>query len=200
MGMNKLLNYLNLLTSLVLLVFLYTQVLDIWDKGSKEYPGHVHKIIYLDRNFDDIEQEHIIMAALQWSEATNHIVEYDVVQLPSREKIDVTRALFFVKVSADYPDVVIMDNIKKTTTLGYFQDRGPLPYISLIQDRLNEDNYEAVVLHELGHSLGLEHLEGPEGWNTLMYPYVDLGSDHITEKDLVQFCKLYKCDPKTLQH
>jgi hypothetical protein len=200
MGLNRLTNYLSFIASLVILLFLYIEVVDIYDKGPKEYPGHVHKIIYVDRNFDDLEQEHIIMAALKWSEATNHIVEYDVIQLPSKEQIDVTRALFFVKVSADYPDVVIMDNIKKTTTLGYFQNRGPLPYITLIDGRLNEETYEPVVLHELGHSLGLEHVEGPEGYGTLMYPYIDLGSDSITETDLEQFCKLYKCDPKKLKH
>src|SRR5207253_747034 len=125
--MAKLINYLSFITSLVLLFSLYIQVIDIYDKGPKEYPGHIHKIIYLDRNFNDVEQEHIIMAAMEWSAATNHIVEYDVIQLPSREKIDVTRALFFIKVSPDYPDVVIMDNLKKTTTLGYFNDRAVIP-------------------------------------------------------------------------
>ena len=201
MSLVKFLNYVQFFTSLALLFVFYFVVTDIYkDNTHKDRGNHVHTTIYVDRNFNDIEQEYIIEAAMEWGTATNHVAEFDVVQLPTREKIDVEHALIFIKVSADYPDIIIMDNIKKTTTLGYYDSKSALPYIALVSDRLDDFNYKEVVLHELGHSLGLEHIEGEEGMLTLMYPYVDLGSDHITEKDLEQFCKLYHCDAKKLQH
>ncbi len=201
MSLVKLTNYLSFLSTLIILFFFYFTLSDYYpSKFPKERPNHIHTTIYLDRNFNEVEQEYIMRAALEWAEATNHIAEFDVVQLPTRDKIDIQHALIMVKVSADYPDIILMDNIKKTTTLGYFDPKSPLPYISLVQDRLDDSNYKAVVLHELGHALGLEHIEGEEGILTLMYPYVDLGADHITKKDLEQFCKLYHCDVKKLKN
>jgi hypothetical protein len=201
MSLVKFLNYVHFFTSLALLFVFYFVVTDIYkDKDTKDRGTHVHTTIYVDRNFNDVEQEYIIEAAMEWTQATNHVAEFDVVQLPTREKIDVEHALIMIKVSADYPDIMIMDNIKKTTTLGYYDGKNALPYIALVSDRLDGFNYKEVVLHELGHSLGLEHVDGEEGMLTLMYPYVDLGSDVITDKDLEQFCKLYHCDVKKLKH
>lgn len=201
MSITKLTNYLSFLTTLIILTVFFFTLQDLYpSKFPKERPNHIHTTIYLDRNFNDVEQEYIMQAAWEWAESTNHIAEFDVVQLPTREKIDVQNGLIMVKVSADYPDIIIMDNIKKTTTLGYFDAKSPLPYIALVEDRLDDYTYKAVVLHELGHALGLEHIEGEKGMLTLMYPYIDLGNDHITPTDLEQFCELYHCDAKTLKH
>jgi len=201
MSLVKFLNYICFLTTVVLLFVFYFEVSEIYpNKFPKERPNHIHTTIYLDRNFNDVEVEYIMQAAWEWTETTNHIAEFDVVQLPTHDKVDVEHALIMVKVSADYPDIIIMDNIKKTTTLGYYDSKSVLPFIALVQDRLDDFNYKEVVLHELGHSLGLEHVDGEKGMLTLMYPYVDLGADHITQTDLEQFCELYHCDAKKLQH
>ena len=84
--------------------------------------------------------------------------------------------------------------------LGLFDKKSIIPCIILVSNRILENDYKAVVLHELGHSLGLEHNEGINGIDTLMYPSIDLGSNHITFRDGQQFCKLYHCDPNKLKY
>lgn len=172
--------------------------------GEDSRPDQPHVTLYVDRNFSEAEVDIIVGAALEWSKATNHTVEYSIVLLPTKEKPDLKNAVFITKRSVDDPRIILMDLIGDTQTLGIFEKRG-VKYIALVTARLNEDNYKSVVLHELGHSLGLKHLEGNANINTLMYPYMSIimedgtiipaGSDHITKKDLAQFCKLYRCNP-----
>jgi predicted Zn-dependent protease len=106
-------------------------------------------------------------------------------------------AIVIFNVTPDFPDIIILDSIKNYSTLGYYNSRG-LDYIALVDARISEANYNAVVMHELGHALGLEHPDlddHPEiGIGTLMYSMIDAGSNHITKDDLKQFCKLYHCD------
>lgn len=208
MRLLKVINYLTLLTTLAILISIFSFAATIYH-GPKVYPNHVHTTIYIDRNFDDFEQEKIISAAMKWTMATEHLVEYDIVQLPTYEKIDSKNGLFFVKISPDSPEIIVMDNIKKTSTLGYFESKYGLATISLVTDRLLDDSYEGVVMHEIGHSLGIDHLESLDDMDTLMFPYISMnvggviiptGSDHITDKDLVAFCKLYHCDASKLKH
>ena len=194
--------------SIIALLALFTFAITIYPE-PKPYPNHIHSTLYLDRNFDDFEQEAITKAALEWTSTTNHIVEFDIVQLPAHEKIDIAYAVIITKVSPDYPNVIILDAENGDNTLGYYDRNSVIPHIALVTDRLKDDKYSSVVLHELGHSLGLEHLEGSENLDTLMYPYVNIivngislpaGSDHITLKDGQKFCKLYHCDPMKLKY
>lgn len=208
MKLLKIINYLSFVITVSVLLTLFFFVSQIYP-GDEPYPDHVHITLYLDRNFYDYETDAITKAALEWSEATNHIVEYDIVQLPSEEPIKYSNSLFIVKKSPDDPKILLMDFASKTETLGVY-DRQGLPSISIVTERLADDNYKEVVLHELGHSLGLAHLEGQDNMDALMFPYTNIeldngdivpsGSDHITEKDLVAFCKLYRCDVSKLKH
>lgn len=198
MRLLKIISLLSLATVYGILLVLYTQVIDIYQ--PKVYPDHVHTTLYLGHDFSPEEQEIILEAALEWSQATNHIVEYDVVVLPTKNTIDVTKSVVFVKESPDHPEIMLMDFASKTKTLGLFNGRSQVPYIALVTERLDDENYKEVVLHELGHSLGLEHIKGTDGIGTLMYPYTDLGADFITETDLKKFCELYHCDASKLQH
>ena|SRR5277367_3520708 len=153
----------------------------------------VHRTLYLERTIDNNEKYGILAAAIEWNEATNGQVVFDIQTLP-QQHINMLDATIILNVSPDYPDIIILDGINQSSTLGYFNDDGGLPYIALIDVRIPNSYLTAVVLHELGHSLGLKHIKGVEGWGTLMCPSLNFGSNHITDTDLKQFCKIYHCD------
>ncbi len=201
----KVIHCLSLATIVALILVLFNFVSEIYP-DTPEYPKHAHITLYLDRNFSEDESEIIMQAALEWTRATNHIIDYDVVQLPSKEKIYFKDSVFITKRSIDDPQIILMDFTGKNKTLGVYERRG-VPYISIVADRLHSEDYKEVVLHELGHSLGIGHLEGDENIDTLMYPYTSInvdgiviktGNSHITKKDLIAFCKLYHCDVNNL--
>lgn len=197
--MSRLINYLSFFVSIFFLGFLFAQVQQI-HPAPKPYPTHAHITLYLDRNFDDFEQETIISAAMEWTETTNHIIEYDVVQLPTLGSMDLENGVFITKITPDHPSIILLDQTNKNTTLGYFDINSYLPHIAIVSDRIRDTDYRAVILHELGHSLGLSHNEGVENIGTLMFPTIDLGSAHITMTDGKKFCKLYHCDPMKLKY
>jgi hypothetical protein len=163
---------------------------------SKHYESRVlpvHKTLYLSREINDEEMFCIIDASLEWSEVTNGQVIFDVKRLPQKN-FDKENAIVIFNVDPDFPDIILMDGTRGPVTLGYYDHSYGLSYIALVDNRLDDNNYEEVVLHELGHSIGLEHSGGADGIGTLMYPNVDEGSYHVTDKDLKQLCELYHCD------
>ncbi len=200
--------YLGFAITLSLLLVFYGVVSDIYP-GQATYPDHAHITLYIDRTFDEMETDAIMKAAWEWSTATNHIIEYDIIQLPTKEKIKYKDSVFVVKKSPDDPQIVLMDFTGHNETLGVYE-KHYLPTISIVSERLTDSNYKEIVLHELGHSLGLAHLESLDDLDALMYPYTNMkledgtiiptGSEFITQKDLVQFCKLYHCDANKLKH
>jgi predicted Zn-dependent protease len=79
-------------------------------------------------------------------------------------------------------------------TIGYYDDRDIVPAILIVSDRLDDkDEYRAVVMHELGHALDLQHMNGADGIGALMSPSMSTGSFHITDKDVAQYCKIHHC-------
>lgn len=162
------------------------------------YPSRVDKILYLDEQFNQDEVELMVEAAAEWEQSTGNIVHYTIEQLPV-DKIDYAKAIIVIKVSHFYPEVLELDYSRQQVTLGYCNSLGDITYIAMVADRLEDETYRPVMLHELGHSLGLRHNEGDSGVGTLMYPSVNNGSSYITKTDLVNFCKLYRCDPTKLQ-
>ena len=179
------------------LLFLFAEVATpIVQRNQIEHKLPVHKTLYLERGIYDEEMYHILDAAMEWNRATNGQVVFDIKRLPQAD-LKAADAIIIFNVTPDFPDIIILDSIKHYSTLGYYNSRG-LDYIALVDQRISEYNYDAVVMHELGHALGLEHPDSDEhpdiGIGSLMYSVVDAGSNHITNEDLKQFCKLYHCD------
>lgn len=153
----------------------------------------IHKIIYIEHGMSNEETNHIISAAVEWGEVTNNQVIFDIERLPQKDLLP-SDAIIIFNVTPDYPEILMLDSVNDYTTLGFYSGEGGLSYIALVNERIDEPDFDPVVMHELGHALGLEHITGDEGLGTLMYPCVDLGSPHITDTDLKQFCEIYHCD------
>jgi hypothetical protein len=82
------------------------------------------------------------------------------------------------------------------TVLAFYNNKNNIPFIIIAADRLENWNYKTVVMHELGHHQSLRHTNIMD---SIMYPSVDMGSNHITNYDLENFCRLYSCDAKELE-
>lgn len=164
-------------------------------KPSLSSSTNIHKTLYLDKEFSQEEVKTITDAANEWTETTNHIAEFDVVQLPTN-KIDTVNGILVVKITHWEPEILFSDTIslQNTRILGYYNPVKPMPTINLVYDRLGRNAYD-VMLHELGHAVGLSH--NPETF-TLMYPNINEGVNYITYSDFVGFCKIYHCDPNEL--
>jgi|HubBroStandDraft_5_1064220.scaffolds.fasta_scaffold16387_3 hypothetical protein len=157
------------------------------------YTLPVHKTLYLGRGIDEEEMSHIMEAALEWNETTNGQVVLDIKMMPQPDVMP-SDAVIILNVTPDYPEVIMLDNTNHYSTLAFFQGKRGIPYIGVVKSRLSNDETTEVVMHEIGHALGLEHLTGDDGFFTLMSPSVELGSAHITDIDLLYFCKLYHCN------
>jgi hypothetical protein len=191
---------------LVKAVFFFTQffilllLYNIYQQTNHPHKTYIHKTIYIDRSFNEEERGAIVNAAAYWMIDTNHIAEFNIVEFPSNvdPMLNKNNTLIITKISSDYPTVIGMDRENKQYTLAYYSDGGILPAIYLIEDRMPDKQFQAIVMHEIGHALGLEHLNGDDNIGTLMYPTSDFMADHITKKDLVEFCQIYSCSADQL--
>ncbi len=189
------------IVTLALLLHLFRQAYTIYHPA---YPASPQRTLYLDRELADQEKEVIRHAALRWNEATNHVVDFKVVSLPVTDTAPVRnplQAIIVLKVSPDYPDVIMLDLGNSGSTVAFYRQESKYltPVIGIVEERTDESTYEAVIMHELGHALGLHHVEGDEGIGTLMYPNTNLMSSSITKADLINFCQIYHCNATNLE-
>lgn len=165
---------------------------------------HVHKNLYLDRNLNEFYEIQIDEAVGRWTVATNHIAEFDVIRLPVKN-MDTVRndpdAIVVTVESEDHPDIILLDKENKNSTVAFCNVRAPIPILAWVDGRLDDANFEKVMLHELGHAMSLEHSpEDATGIDQIMYHTTDLMANGITDADLKQFCTIYHCDASKLKH
>lgn len=161
------------------------------------HPTRIHKILYIDPNFSDEEVVYIRWAADDWEKVTKGIVSFEILMMPQKI-IDGTKGIIIYKVNNYHPDIILLDRTSHNETFGFYNQNHQLPNIELVANRLNRKNWKQTILHELGHAIGLEHIEGEEGIGTLMYSSIENGSSNITKTDLEYFCKIYRCKASKL--
>ena len=189
----KILKFFNWISPFVIvfsIIFFWQELNKFLSPPTYDFIHHTHRILYVERRFSNEEFAIISSAAEEWNQKTNHIIQFDVVRLPTNEKIDIINGIFIIKYNEDNPYIIPIDGLNDSSTLGFYTTENSINEIGLIPDRFSFRTYKPVILHELGHSLGLQH---NEDIGTLMYPYMDLAADDITEEDLKNFCVIYQC-------
>jgi hypothetical protein len=168
------------------------------------YQEYTNQTLYIEDTFTQDEIAYIYAASLEWSKATDNRVKYNLVVLRPGIIVELGNSLVINKVSASNADVIVLDYLFnkdnppntsiKTLALGYYYDSKVLPSIILVSERLDDFNYKSVVMHELGHSLGLSHNEEKENiFNSIMFPSLEGQSNEITDVDVKQYCKIHHC-------
>jgi hypothetical protein len=163
----------------------------------------VHKTLYISNKFSDLQILAIKQEAMVWQNKTNAIASFDFDKLEGnylKATSNINDSLLINKVDAEDLTVQAVDlkaqkdyhNSNCLSLAFYDTAKGPIPYIGIVDERINSmDIFQKVFLHELGHALLLDH---DPSTNAIMYKYVDkTTSDTVSKMDLAAFCKIYSC-------
>lgn len=168
--------------------------------------------IFIDKKFTFEEQMIITKAFHAWEVASSYVAKFNIhystprphlYKVENSPRPEPNTGVFVWQVDPyDNSDKSFADNLKKE-----YQDKQWLglhipgkksnekdSYIFLFMRYKAEDKekFYGVILHEIGHLLGLRHDEDNE--NALMHP--TKGPPCITKYEAYRLCKLYDCTPK----
>lgn len=150
--------------------------------------------IYVDDQFSMSEIEIIRDAAKEWAFATHNKVQFTFFyfhHIPNREIASEIPFNIMIKIHSTDQFVFKMDMEDKHNILGFYRFIGGNFYIGLVFDRIiNEQQFRSVVMHELGHSLGINHNNSePAIMNSAT------GEEYkcLTKLDMDLFCDAYSC-------
>lgn len=155
----------------------------------------VHKRLYVDDMLDKKDVSCVYTAARRWRESTGGLADINIVSvLDGSTKFPLVTSVDDVvvrKYTSQSIVVSIMERSYGGILYGYYDDRGHYSEISLVSDRyVNDAQCISVMMHEIGHAMGLVHSETK---GTLMFNMVEEMAADITKSDLIEFCRVFKC-------
>lgn len=150
-----------------------------------------HREVYLDPMFSGIEKDIIIKSLDEWSSVTNGFFSYN--EKPWEEFLNYStcpkKLLILRNISTDIKIINLETSIGSGIN-GYTQPSGNncgTDQILIVSDKLNNKyEYRFVVLHELGHVLGLQHNTDMTVMNSNAINKIS----GVTQKDLINLLEL----------
>lgn len=174
-------------------------------KSEQLNPADLHKTVYVDASFEEWQENYILNALKDWECVGNGMIKFNIKLRATQFDYDAIKSpknvLIIAPASVLHPEIVYWDAEKKkkpiiSYTIGlYTKTSKNIPLILMVNERLGIPNYKAVALHEIGHSLGLDHDSSKE---SIMYEVIDDGSKKLMHYDIVSLCNKYGCDPAKL--
>lgn len=151
--------------------------------------------IKIDRDFTLMQQFYLERAFRKWETALDNKVKFTLIwnqKKPAKHRLFSfpTREVgvffwYLPKEKDQVPEEWIQyDGV---TVYGDGQKSGNI----IVFEQWSEERFYTVALHEIGHFLGLKHIDVP---GAIMY--YRAGSMCITEFDARQLCDIYNCQPK----
>lgn len=145
-----------------------------WEEGSIAY-------VWIDdssHSFSNEEIEIIHESCHEWEEATDNHVTFRFVSGKGTDSLIVVRS-------------DSLSHIKEERGLAAVTDWVPWERGGAITmpNNVAPEQFRLLMLHELGHALGLDH----DRKGTIMFPGTGNASDFITCEDVTQFCEVNDC-------
>lgn len=160
---------------------------------------YLHEVVLLDNSLSEDDIPLVVEALRSWECSTRGIVQFTIIKYPTQ---------YDLQYITDLDHTVIIENVPRTDyriteqdvgmppglhVIGLFTRSGSsIPEILLTKEMLSGDRqYVLLAEHEIGHSIGLDHIEHPTGnVYPVMYPSPGT-SDGITNEDLLQLAQIY---------
>ncbi len=172
----------------------------------------VSRTVYVDDRFTSTEMKWIRESADQWKTATGNRVEYRIqvvnkdLMIPLDKSSEYScpdtsvtgQVTYLWKAFATDPIVVKLEaerNKNDGSRVAGFANGACDSDITWIYMVINfakgEEEFKNTLVHEIGHTLGLGHVDIEYG--SVMYPTIDRSSKCITEIDIDNFCNEWDC-------
>jgi hypothetical protein len=153
----------------------------------------VVKQIYFDKDLDKSIIYEICISLDEWEFTTKDEVYFSekrIISYDEYTQISSDNSIFFRELNST-DELTLSMNALKNNTLAFYYN-GKHKQIVFVKDSLDEQETDIhpIILHELGHSLGLNH---DLKYNTIMYRSISHISNGITQDDVDQFCDVNRC-------
>lgn len=143
----------------VLLVYkIFSILLMVSCNATNNFPlqhTSINKCVYTDPQFSGIENSIIHNSLNEWSNKTNDLVTWSIKDW-SDPKCN-NSVLIIRNISTDQ-DVINIEMKIKRRLKGYTYKNNNFTYVLIVADNIeNVHDYRIIMLHEIGHVLGLHH-------------------------------------------